>query len=226
MNEENFRREKATILEIGRNNGYRDDHTRRIIRKHERKSIAKMVYAGKDASKDERQYVKIPYIGAVSQKVGRLVESETGKKVSFSCPPNLGKLMINCKDRISKDRKSGVYQLSCNDCEARYIGQTGRNFKTRIDEHRRAIGKNDCTSLFAQHLFDETHSCDFDNFKVLHSCNKGRILDRLETIEIKRAVRNNEILTNDIVFQTISPLLDFCTSPRPSPLPSQPQTSI
>ena len=31
--------------------------------------------------------------------------------------------------------KSDVYKLNCNDCDAVYIGQTGRSFKKRHKEH-------------------------------------------------------------------------------------------
>ena len=124
---------------------------------------------------------------------------------------NLGRLLINCKDRVSKDRKSGVYRLNCKDCDACYIGQTGRNFRERIAEHRRAVGKADCNSMFASHLFENAHRCDFSDFQVLYNCNKGMLLDRLELVEIRKALRNRENLTNEILFQTSSPLLDLCS---------------
>jgi hypothetical protein len=34
---------------------------------------------------------------------------------------------------------SSIYQLKCFDCPKKYIGQTGRTFKTRYKEHLQAI---------------------------------------------------------------------------------------
>ena len=41
---------------------------------------------------------------------------------------------------------SGVYRLSCPDCSKAYIGQTGSNFRTRYNEHKRALQYNLQTS--------------------------------------------------------------------------------
>ena len=32
-----------------------------------------------------------------------------------------------------------VYKVNCNDCSASYIGQTGRQVKDRMDEHKRDV---------------------------------------------------------------------------------------
>jgi len=46
---------------------------------------------------------------------------------------------------------------------------------------------------------DRFHNCNFMDFKILHQANKGRILDRLETIEIMKAISDNSIkLVNDM----------------------------
>jgi hypothetical protein len=39
------------------------------------------------------------------------------------------------KSRNSLYEESGVYELKCQNCPGSYIGQTGRNFKTRYKEH-------------------------------------------------------------------------------------------
>jgi len=42
----------------------------------------------------------------------------------------------------SLKKECGIYKLNCNNCEAIYVGQTKRQLKTRIVEHRNHIKRN------------------------------------------------------------------------------------
>lgn len=221
LNAENYKKEVDTMLTIGWNNGYTTNYVMNIISKHKKKKLQELVYAAKDVTRETRQYTKIPYVGDISLQIGRIIERSTGKLVSFSTISNLGKTFINCKDRVENSRRSGVYQLDCIDCNVVYIGQTGRNFKERMNEHRRAVGNENCNSAFSEHLHTSGHTSDFSNFKILHNCSKGKLLDRLECIEIKKALVNNVNIVNDITFLHPSPLLDLVSGgPRPPPTPT------
>ena len=110
-----------------------------------------------------------------------------------------------------------MYMLECNDCEAIYIGQTGRSFKIRYSEHMRSLRQLqvsitpfDSTSSFADHLINGNHSPSSNNPQPLHFAPKGPKLDILESIEIKKAIlKNLTILNNqqDIKSSTIIDLL-------------------
>ena len=39
-------------------------------------------------------------------------------------------------------KKNVVFKISCKDCDATYVGQTGRQLKTRISEYRSHINRN------------------------------------------------------------------------------------
>ena len=66
-------------------------------------------------------------------------------------------------------KKSGVvYQISCQDCEASYIGQTGRNLSQHITEHRRALRKLDIlSSAVSEHVCQTGYSINWDNPFIL-----------------------------------------------------------
>jgi len=49
---------------------------------------------------------------------------------------NLGSLL---KDLPNSSQMNVVYKLNCMDCNASYVGQTGRLLKTRIAEHKNHI---------------------------------------------------------------------------------------
>jgi predicted GIY-YIG superfamily endonuclease len=53
--------------------------------------------------------------------------------------------------------KLGIYKLTCPDCEQAYVGQTGRDFRTRFNEHKRSFIHNK-TSKYALHLLEHSHN--------------------------------------------------------------------
>ena len=51
----------------------------------------------------------------------------------------LKQVLVHPKDKAEDGEKAGVvYKINCAECEASYIGQTGRNFQVRLKEHKRA----------------------------------------------------------------------------------------
>ena len=75
------------------------------------------------------------------------------------------------KDPIDFEKKRGlVYQISCRDCDAIYIGETGRSVKTRKREHVRAVRDFDSEkSALCQHVLEHDHVIDWKNVKILKS---------------------------------------------------------
>jgi hypothetical protein len=94
-------------------------------------------------------------------------------------------LVDNKLDKTPPIQKSDVYQIRCDDCTFEYIGQTGRTFKTRINEHLRPTKNNAQTSKIAEH----NHSFNPDNLNILHIQKKGKKLDALETFDIFKACK-------------------------------------
>jgi hypothetical protein len=60
----------------------------------------------------------------------------------------------NCITRARKNKydSCGVYELKCLTCEQVYVGQNGRDFKTRFDEHINDIRSNKDKSRNALHI--------------------------------------------------------------------------
>ena len=51
----------------------------------------------------------------------------------------LQRLFTDVKDKDEpEDRPGAVSKIKCSDCQATYIGETGRNLTTRLNEHKRA----------------------------------------------------------------------------------------
>ena len=79
----------------------------------------------------------------------------------------------------NKFYKCGVYQLTCPDCNKKYIGQAGRPFHIRFHEHFRDYKYGNNKSKFAQHLWDNKHSVGpMENIIViLHITSKRKMLN-------------------------------------------------
>jgi hypothetical protein len=94
----------------------------------------------------------------------------------------MGKILIKNSPRNNKYDNAGVYKLNCTECEQYYIGQTGRNFKTRYKEHIRHIKiKRDSTGC-AEHILNAGHSCVpmEDTMEIIKVINKGSTSDIIE----------------------------------------------
>jgi hypothetical protein len=81
-----------------------------------------------------------------------------------------------------KYSKSGVYALTCNHCQKRYIGQTGRSFYTRYKEQIQDYNLSYRKSQFAKHLLELNHPLGTlqQTMSILHTTKKGRMLNTIE----------------------------------------------
>jgi hypothetical protein len=115
---------------------------------------------------------------------------------------------------IDKYKYSGVYKLTCQNCNKAYVGQTGRNFRTRYKEHRRAFQYNTHQSKFAVHLQDHGHSFGtIENvMEVLKIQGKGTHLNTVEKYYIHRETLDNNHINEDyadtcnMIFNTLTSL--------------------
>jgi hypothetical protein len=71
----------------------------------------------------------------------------------YSNRGELSDILGNPKDKCHPLEKSGVYQITCKGCEAKYIGQTKRSTLTRFMEH---VRHPDLSSV-ASHVLDHIH---------------------------------------------------------------------
>ena len=67
--------------------------------------------------------------------------------------------LYTCKSNV-------VYKISCNNCDASYVGQTDRQLKTRITEHHNHIRHNTSVrSVITEHRYDRDFQ--WDNVNIL-----------------------------------------------------------
>ena len=154
--------EESLIFQALQKNGYPIN----FIRRCKRQSTLKTKPPNTSDQKTTR--ITIPYIQGQSESIKRIL-SPLGIETTFRPQNTLRKILSRPKDTLSITKKSGVvYQISCQDCEASYIGQTGRNLSQRITEHKRAVRKLDiCSSAVSEHVCQTGHSINWDNPSIL-----------------------------------------------------------
>ena len=107
----------------------------------------------------------IPYI---STKISKLL-----KNVPFLCMAYRGINKLNRFIKVQKvlsrsSQSNVVYKIDCKDCDASYVGQTGRCLKTRINEHKNHINRNTTQhSVITQHHIDLGHNFNWDKIHIL-----------------------------------------------------------
>lgn len=88
------------------------------------------------------------------------------------------------KDTTPMEEKAGVYKITCGECPAFYIGQTGRTLSTRTEEHKSAFySKTPSKSAVGFHCLTFNHDPEKINAKILHPQGKSQRLNCLEEIE-------------------------------------------
>ena len=96
--------------------------------------------------------------GNVKRLECKVYQGKTCVKASFR------RLLTNVKDKDKpEDRQGAVYKIKCCDCQASYIGETGRNLSTRLTEHKRATRNGDVNNHIAEHHLQTKHQIDWDS---------------------------------------------------------------
>ena len=94
-------------------------------------------------------FTSIPYIQGTSKKVRRVL-NEAGVKVAMKSVYIIGRILPSPKDPLTLEEKSSlVHQVPCFDCDFVYIGQTKRDLKSRLAEHKLAIKNQEPEKLAA-----------------------------------------------------------------------------
>ena len=85
----------------------------------------------------------------------------------FKSSSTLRQLLVHPKDPVGKDKVVGpVYKISCEECDATYVGETERSLKARFGEHRRP---SSTTSEVSKHIYIRTTPTTTSRWRTLRS---------------------------------------------------------
>ncbi len=116
--------------------------------------------------------LSLPYLGPPTEKIRRLL-SEIDIKVVYGNPSTIFKNIPTPKVPMPLQHSSGlVYAIPCS-CKKLYIGQTGREFDTRLQEHKAQFRNKSNTSAFNKHF---AHQPKFEDAFIV--CREPQITTR------------------------------------------------
>ena len=111
--------------------------------------------------------VTIPYIKFTSETISRILQPYN-IFVAHKPSTTLRQLLTSMKDSDEpNNRKGAVYKIKCSDCQASYIGETGRNLNTRLIEHKQATRNGNANNHIAVHHQLTNHNIDWDYTQCL-----------------------------------------------------------
>ena len=125
------------------------------------------VYSESESQKTKIMTV-VPYVHNLTEPIKRVLQ-QVGVGVAMKPVCVLSNIFCKPKDKVLDKEKSGlVYQTSCRDCDAVYIGETGRSLETRKRGHIDAV-KNFDLKKFArcQQVAENDHFINWNNAKIL-----------------------------------------------------------
>nr|VZI30354.1 unnamed protein product [Spirometra erinaceieuropaei] len=138
-------------------NGYPRNFVNRCIRKMDERPNRT----------DTKVWRALPYVKNVSEAVGRLL-APLGVGVAHRPEATIRRQLMKPKDRLPRQETPGVvYRIWCSCGQRIYVGETGRQLRTRMAEHAAAVRRNDASSQVAAHSTGSCHTFKFAEAEIL-----------------------------------------------------------
>jgi len=130
--------------------------------------IAKYKNNNTENGSNKKIWFTVPFIKTISEKFKSITNGSISR-LSFFSMNKLNSLIKVHKDPLPKPSYMNVvYKISCRNCDASYVGQTCRQLKTRISEHKKHISRNTTThSVITEHRLQFGHDFDWEGVEIL-----------------------------------------------------------
>ena len=129
--------------------------------------------------------VILPYLGKPSHRIQRILQS-ANIQVRHRSSHKLHSALHTHKDQHPNNKRPGVYRIPCQ-CGKVYIGETGRDFDTRLKEHKSHHRLcNWEKSAIVKHAQESQHNIEWDNSALITPIQHWYPRRVREAIEILR----------------------------------------
>lgn len=216
MDQQEYNKERSYIIDTARINGYSPKLIEHIISKKLKKMAQEeMTTLFTQNRKDEiKKRIAVPH-STLTNKIKKMLKKHEIEVVMYSRQHQLKIMLGSPKDRKKKEEASGIYKITCAQCQKTYIGQTKRLITTRLKEHLKeaetTLKKNRSNetirSSVAKHIIMEKHTIGENNLELVKEVNKFYKLDAYESLAISRIPPETRL--NSDVGNNYSPLMEI-----------------
>lgn len=183
MSEEDYNTEKVYIYNTATVNGYDSSFVDKIFKKHlENKRTRQKTSLQR--TNERTKIISLPYFPKVTLTLSRILHRYNIHTITRNSK-TLKNELYNIKDKQPPLLSSGIYEVSCENCEETYIGQTRRTIKDRFKEHHRATEQKLIhKSSVAEHMVEHNH--EIKNIKRKKMVTDNYKLDAWESLFMKK----------------------------------------
>lgn len=197
LNQENYNKELSHIKDTATYNGYDRKLIDNILNKTKKKIEKKSRTTLNEIKNNENLYwASFTFNKPLSKTIQRSFKKNSNIIPSFKTKNKLKNILNNPKDKIRNENQSGIYEINCDNCDKKYIGQTRRNLKTRFNEHFSHIKfDREEKSAVAKHCLTTGHTVSKQNSKLIKPISSPKLLNAWETFFINKSeapLMNNE----------------------------------
>jgi len=91
------------------------------------------------SAQESKGLAVIPYVEGLSETAERILH-KYGINTAMKPYRTLRQLLVHPKDQRTVEQTGEcVYRIPCHNCDCTYIGETGRNYGKRQEEHRKEL---------------------------------------------------------------------------------------
>lgn len=186
MNDRDFEEEKTYIYNVAKINGYERRFVDRIFEKQTR-NLHTRQRTTLTASREPQKVICLPFFPKLSNPLSTVLKKYNINIVTRNTNTLRHKLS-NYKDKQTPLSTAGIYEISCQNCDLKYRGQSRRAITERLKEHKSATDKGHIEkSSVAEHMILEQHEIDYDANKRLKYVMSPYKLDAWESLFINNS---------------------------------------
>ena len=147
-----------------------------------------------------KKWTTFTYHSPATRKITNLFKNSI-VGIAFKSKNTIFKQITNKK--YEQTDPSGIYSISCNTCNKKYIGLTGRAINIRYKEHIRYIKTNNPQSAYAMHILHNRHAYGTakDTLQLLRPCYKGSQMNNWEAMLIQYHHHRKTLITEQLPYE-------------------------
>ena len=154
--------------------------------------------------------LKLPYTPELAGLKNIANRLENKINVAFTNNNTLRNRLVKNSNRDKGKDDIGIYIVPCKDCNQVYVGETGRNIMTRLDEHKRACRMGTQSNAIANHSLDLDHRINFKDASIIcknsnvaqRKVIEGALIHILDTFADNKAFSQDDDITSAFICKT------------------------